>query len=82
MLSARQSGLFLIRNNQHFVGDYTLSLVYDVLDDVGSHKFAVEHYRIKKSKELPIKLTIDDEEYFDNLAELVKVGFKTFCSSL
>lgn len=72
LLSPRQSGLFLIRNNQHFEGDYTLSLVYDLSDDVASHKFAVEHYRIKKSKDLPIKLTIDDEEYFDNLADLVK----------
>jgi len=76
LLSPRQSGLFLIRNNQHFEGDYTLSLVYD--DVKAPHKFAVEHYRIKKSKEVPIKLTIDDEEYFDNLADLVKVGFKHY----
>lgn len=78
MLYPRQSGLFLVRNNQHFEGDYTLSLVYDPLDVVGSHKLAIEHYRIKKSKEPPIKLTIDDEEYFDNLADLVKVGSENF----
>ena len=60
------NGLFLVRESTHFPGDYTLSICSDV---------AIEHYRIQKN-ERTRQLTIDDESYFDNLAELIAVGVR------
>lgn len=57
-----QNGLFLVRESVNFPGDFTLSVCF-------SHK--VEHYRIIYRGN---KMTIDEESYFENLAELVEVG--------
>ncbi|KAK2705363.1 hypothetical protein QYM36_017408 [Artemia franciscana] len=60
LLFPREDGLFLVRESTNFPGDYTLCVCY---------QGKVEHYRViyKDSK-----LTIDEEEYFTNLAELVE----------
>ncbi|KAJ8304367.1 hypothetical protein KUTeg_017950 [Tegillarca granosa] len=55
-----QNGLFLVRESVNFPGDFTLSVCF-------SHK--VEHYRIIYRGN---KMTIDEESYFGNLAELVE----------
>lgn len=60
LLSPLECGLYLVRESAHFPGDFSLSIC--------SEK-TVEHYRIKKNARK--ELTIDDEEYFANLAELI-----------
>ncbi|KAG7268913.1 hypothetical protein CRUP_021808 [Coryphaenoides rupestris] len=59
LLTPPETGLFLVRESTNYPGDYTLCV---------SCERKVEHYRIiyKDSK-----LTIDVEEYFDNLMQLV-----------
>lgn len=74
MLYPQHKGLFLIRKNHHFKGDYALSVVYHKSSPDASEEFAVEHYRIKVIEGASKKLTIDDEEFFDNLGDLVKVN--------
>jgi len=61
LLTPPETGLFLVRESTNYPGDYTLCV---------SCERKVEHYRIiyKDSK-----LTIDVEEYFDNLMQLVDV---------
>jgi c-src tyrosine kinase len=59
LLQPRQEGLFLVRESTNYPGDYTLCVCF---------QSKVEHYRVKY---LDNKLTIDDEEYFDNLNQLV-----------
>lgn len=59
LLQPREDGLFLVRESTNFPGDYTLCVCY---------QGKVEHYRVKY---LENKLTIDDEEYFENLSQLV-----------
>lgn len=59
MLQPRDEGLFLVRESTNYPGDYTLCVCFQQ---------KVEHYRVKY---LDKKLTIDDEEYFDNLNQLV-----------
>lgn len=59
LLSARTDGLFLVRESTNFPGDYTLCVCYDN---------KVEHYRVKSNGG---KLTIDDEEFFDNLEDMI-----------
>lgn len=54
-------GLFLLRPSIRHPGDYTLSVSYNS---------GVEHYRIKYKGN---RFTIDDEIFFSNLEELVKV---------
>lgn len=61
MLSQMVNGLFLVRESTHFPGDYTLSICSDK---------AIEHYRIQKDEKNK-QLTIDEDSYFDNLAELI-----------
>lgn len=61
LLQPRSNGLFLVRESTNFPGDYTLCVCY---------QNKVEHYRVKYHDR---KLTIDDEEFFDNLALLVEV---------
>lgn len=63
-------GCFLIRVNNHFEGDFSLSVVYQDTDGTKgmANAFLVEHYRIKH---IDGKYTIDDEEYFENLKDLV-----------
>ncbi|KAH8318703.1 hypothetical protein KR074_002195 [Drosophila pseudoananassae] len=59
LLQPREDGLFLVRESTNFPGDYTLCVCFQA---------KVEHYRVKY---LENKLTIDDEEYFENLGQLV-----------
>ncbi|CAD6991815.1 unnamed protein product [Ceratitis capitata] len=59
LLQPREDGLFLVRESTNFPGDYTLCVCF---------QGKVEHYRVKY---LGNKLTIDDEEYFENLGQLV-----------
>ncbi|XP_018576059.1 tyrosine-protein kinase CSK [Anoplophora glabripennis] len=60
LLRPRTDGLFLVRESTNFPGDYTLCVCFQT---------KVEHYRVKSSRD---KLTIDDEEFFDNLEELIE----------
>jgi len=60
LLNPRRDGLFLVRESTNFPGDYTLCVCFEG---------RVEHYRIIYADD---KITIDEEEYFNNLTELVK----------
>ncbi|CAB3377327.1 Hypothetical predicted protein [Cloeon dipterum] len=60
LLTPREDGLFLVRESTNYPGDYTLCICF---------QGKVEHYRIKHKDK---KLTIDDEEIFDSLGQLVK----------
>ncbi|XP_071035198.1 tyrosine-protein kinase CSK [Parasteatoda tepidariorum] len=60
LLQPREDGLFLVRESTNFPGDYTLCVCY---------KSKVEHYRVIYKEN---KLTIDEEEYFENLSRLVE----------
>ena len=66
LLNPRKDGLFLVRESTNFPGDYTLCVCFEN---------RVEHYRIIFQDD---KITIDEEEYFDNLTKLVEVSFQTF----
>lgn len=66
LLQPREDGLFLVRESTNFPGDYTLCVCF---------QGKVEHYRVKY---LENKLTIDDEEYFENLGQLVAVSWFSF----
>lgn len=68
LLQPRDEGLFLVRESTNFPGDYTLCVCF---------QSKVEHYRVKY---LENKLTIDDEEYFENLSLLVAVSSPFFNS--
>lgn len=57
-----QDGLFLVRESTNFPGDYTLCVCFNN---------KVEHYRVIYKDN---KLTIDEEEYFENLSQLVDVS--------
>ncbi|GFW89596.1 tyrosine-protein kinase CSK [Trichonephila clavipes] len=61
LLQPREDGLFLVRESTNFPGDYTLCVCY---------KNKVEHYRVIYKEN---KLTIDEEEYFENLSRLVEL---------
>lgn len=67
-MQPRDDGLFLVRESTNFPGDYTLCVCY---------QGKVEHYRVKY---LENKLTIDDEEYFENLGQLVAVSISRHLS--
>ena len=56
-----ETGLFLVRESTNYPGDYTLCVSCDS---------KVEHYRIIYHKG---KLSIDEEEFFGNLMQLVEV---------
>ncbi|XP_057203271.1 tyrosine-protein kinase CSK [Triplophysa rosa] len=60
LLYPPETGLFLVRESTNFPGDYTLCV---------SCEAKVEHYRIIYHSG---KLSIDEEEYFDNLMQLVE----------
>ncbi|XP_073985635.1 C-terminal Src kinase [Rhodnius prolixus] len=60
LLTPRQDGLFLVRESTNFPGDYTLCVCF---------QSKVEHYRVKYKNN---QLTIDDEEFFETLAQLVE----------
>lgn len=55
-----QDGLFLVRESTNFPGDYTLCVCY---------QGKVEHYRVIARNN---SLTIDEEEFFENLSKLVE----------
>ncbi len=63
LLFPREDGLFLVRESNNFPGDYTLCVCADG---------KVEHYHIIYKQN---KLTIDEEEYFENLNQLVEVTY-------
>ncbi|XP_065836431.1 tyrosine-protein kinase CSK-like [Oscarella lobularis] len=60
LLHPRGDGLFLVRESTNFPGDYTLSVCFEG---------KVEHYRILYREN---KVTIDEEEFFDNLVQLIE----------
>ncbi|XP_001952482.1 tyrosine-protein kinase CSK [Acyrthosiphon pisum] len=60
LLTPKENGLFLVRESTNYPGDYTLCVCY-----IGK----VEHYRVKYKDN---QLTIDDEEFFENLSQLVE----------
>lgn len=60
LLQPRTDGLFLVRESTNFPGDYTLCVCF---------QNKVEHYRVKYHDR---KLTIDDEEFFENLEKLIE----------
>ncbi|KAK3930681.1 Tyrosine-protein kinase CSK [Frankliniella fusca] len=60
LLCPKMDGHFLVRESTNFPGDYTLCVCY---------QGKVEHYRVKYKDH---KLTIDDEEFFETLAQLVE----------
>lgn len=59
-MQPRTDGLFLVRESTNFPGDYTLCVCY---------QNKVEHYRVKYHER---NLTIDDEEFFENLEKLIE----------
>uniref|UniRef100_A0A8B9RI11 Tyrosine-protein kinase n=1 Tax=Astyanax mexicanus TaxID=7994 RepID=A0A8B9RI11_ASTMX len=60
LLYPPETGLFLVRESTNFPGDYTLCVSCDG---------KVEHYRIVYQN---CKLSIDEEEFFENLMQLVE----------
>ncbi|KAK3701790.1 hypothetical protein QZH41_009800 [Actinostola sp. cb2023] len=60
LLRPRSDGLFLVRESRNFQGDYTLSVCFEG---------KVDHYRVIYSNN---KLTVDEDEYFENLTKLVE----------
>ncbi|CAG5127528.1 unnamed protein product [Candidula unifasciata] len=60
LLYPREDGLFLVRDSNNYVGDYTLCVCFGD---------KVEHYHIKYEDN---KLSVDNEEFFRNLEELVQ----------
>ena len=62
MLQPRKDGLFLVRESVNFPGDFTVCVCFE-----GD----VEHYRIIYQNN---SLTIDEEDYFENLTQLVEVS--------
>lgn len=66
LLKPREDGLFLVRESVNYPGDFTLSVC---------HKQKVEHYRIIYKQN---QMTIDDESFFENLAQLVEVDMGYF----
>ncbi|KAK8403578.1 hypothetical protein O3P69_000556 [Scylla paramamosain] len=60
LLNPPEDGLFLVRESTNFPGDYTLCVCFEG---------KVEHYRVIYKDH---KLTIDEEEYFEELTKLVE----------
>ena len=69
ILKPRENGLFLVRESTNYPGDYTMCVCYEQ---------KVEHYRVLFRNN---KLTIDEEEYFENLSKLVEVSILSYKSS-
>lgn len=61
LLQPRQDGLYMIRESTNFPGDYTLCVCF---------QNNVDHYRIQT---INGRLTIDEEEFFDNLEDMIEV---------
>ncbi|XP_047028930.1 tyrosine-protein kinase CSK [Helicoverpa zea] len=65
LLSGSPDGVFLVRESTNFPGDHTLCVRY---------RGRVEHYRVKWATapdNQNQRLTIDDEEFFDNMTDLI-----------
>ncbi|XP_049872011.1 tyrosine-protein kinase CSK-like isoform X1 [Pectinophora gossypiella] len=65
LLSGSPDGVFLVRESTNFPGDHTLCVRY---------RGHVEHYRVKWASAPDSqnqRLTIDDEEFFDNMTDLI-----------
>ncbi|GBP31580.1 Megakaryocyte-associated tyrosine-protein kinase [Eumeta japonica] len=65
LLSGAEDGVFLMRDSTNFPGDHTLCVRY---------RGRVEYYRVKwetASDNQKQGFTIDDDEFFDNLSDLV-----------
>ncbi|CAF4827289.1 unnamed protein product [Pieris macdunnoughi] len=65
LLSGSPDGVFLVRESTNFPGDHTLCVRF---------RGRVEHYRVKWAtvpESQNQRLTIDDEEFFDNMTELI-----------
>ncbi|XP_072938297.1 tyrosine-protein kinase CSK isoform X2 [Epargyreus clarus] len=65
LLSGSPDGVFLVRESTNFPGDHTLCVRY---------RGRVEHYRVKWATAPDSqnqRLTIDDEEFFDNMTDLI-----------
>lgn len=60
VLQPRVDGLYLVRESNHFPGDYTLCVVYNG---------GVDHYRVKKDGR---GMSVDDMTFFSNLIELIE----------
>jgi c-src tyrosine kinase len=63
LLKGKDTGVFLVRESTNYRGDFTLCVV--------SPTRHVEHYHILQKSN---RLTIDEDDYFDNLTLLVQVG--------
>ncbi|CAG4935129.1 unnamed protein product [Colias eurytheme] len=65
LLSGSPDGVFLVRESTNFPGDHTLCVRF---------RGRVEHYRVKWATAPDSqnqRLTIDDEEFFDNMTDLI-----------
>ncbi|XP_059047902.1 tyrosine-protein kinase CSK [Achroia grisella] len=65
LLSGSPDGVFLVRESTNFPGDHTLCVRF---------RGHVEHYRVKWAtvpESQNQRLTIDDEEFFDNMTDLI-----------
>lgn len=66
LLSGSPDGVFLVRESTNFPGDHTLCVRF---------RGRVEHYRVKWATALDSqnqRLTIDDEEFFDTMPNLIQ----------
>ncbi|CAG9566181.1 unnamed protein product [Danaus chrysippus] len=66
LLSGSPDGVFLVRESTNFPGDHTLCVRF---------RGRVEHYRVKWATAPDSqnqRLTIDDEEFFDNMTNLIQ----------
>ncbi|XP_041980474.1 tyrosine-protein kinase CSK isoform X2 [Aricia agestis] len=66
LLSGSPDGVFLVRESTNFPGDHTLCVRF---------RGRVEHYRVKWATAPDTqnqRLTIDDEEFFDHMSDLVQ----------
>ena len=88
-LKGGENGLFLVRESTNYRGDYTLCVVadgrvehYHVLhSDPSTAPSNPATGATSTNGPGPGKLTIDEEDYFDNLTEMVKVMMRTACCS-
>lgn len=67
LLRPRQDGLYLVRESTSFPGDYTLCVCFEG---------KVEHYRVMCTDS---QMTIDNEEFFNNLKQLIEVRSTERC---
>lgn len=61
LLRGAPDGAFLVRESVKYLGDFTLSVMFEG---------EVSHYRIKYHE---LRFTVDDEDYFLSLHHLIEV---------